>query len=155
VSLFVVRHADAGDRGAWPADDRGRPLTSRGHAQAEALARRHATPGIGQVLSSPYRRCVQTVQPLAARLELPVEEDDALAEGAAFDRIDGLLSRLSGPDDAVLCSHGDVIGSILGALRHRGVDLGPELTWRKASTWVIDAWPDASTARLIPRPETG
>jgi antitoxin (DNA-binding transcriptional repressor) of toxin-antitoxin stability system len=63
------------------------------------------------------------------------------------------LRRVSGGDDVVLCSHGDVIGAIVTALRHRGVDLGEQPTWRKASTWVLDRWPATTSARLIPRPE--
>lgn len=153
MSLLVVRHADAGDRGAWAGSDHERPLTPRGVSEAEALAALHAAADVERIVSSPYRRCMQTVQPLADLLGLPVEEDDALAEGAPFDRIDQLLRRSSGHRDVVLCSHGDVIGGIVTVLRQRGVELGDEPRWRKASTWVIDRWPATGTARLLPRPE--
>jgi len=62
-----------------------------------------------RVVSSPYTRCVQTVEPLAAALGLPVEIDDGLAEGA------GLAAQaLLEADGVVACTHGDVIHDLTG-----------------------------------------
>src|SRR4029077_20646317 len=36
-TFYVVRHARAGDRGAWTGDDRARPLTKKGVEQAEQV----------------------------------------------------------------------------------------------------------------------
>ena len=36
---------------------------------------------VGRVISSPYVRCIQTVEPLAAAMGLVVESSDAFAEG--------------------------------------------------------------------------
>jgi 2,3-bisphosphoglycerate-dependent phosphoglycerate mutase len=72
--LYFVRHCQA----AGQAPDR--PLTTEGEAQALALADFLAPLGIDRIVSSPYRRAVGSVAPLAARLGVSVETDDRLAE---------------------------------------------------------------------------
>ncbi len=92
--------------------------------------------GPGSVLSSPYRRCLDTVAPLAAALGLEVEWSDALAEGSGV-AAERLVRSVAGTD-TVLCSHGDVIPEILQKLsRTDGVDLGKSPRNEKASTWVL------------------
>lgn len=153
MNLLLVRHADAGDRAAWTGDDRQRPLSATGRGQAAGLVELHRGRHLDRILSSPARRCLDTVEPIANDRGLHVEEADALAEGAPLDRTDRLLRRLTGTDTLV-CSHADVLAGILMTLHSRGVlkDL-PE--WKKASTWVLDAWPDPERAELLPAPPVG
>jgi phosphohistidine phosphatase SixA len=152
VTLLLLRHTHAGERDAWAGDDRHRPVSERGARQAEALVHQLSTYPIERVLTSPYVRCVQSVEPLAAARGLEVEEEDVLAEGAPFDLVQRLLQRVAG-EDVVLCSHGDVIGAIVSDLAHRGVDLGPVgATWQKASTWVLDGDPHRPRASYLPPP---
>lgn len=153
MSLLVVRHGDAGDRAAWTGDDRRRPLSATGRRQAEALVGQYADHPIDRVLSSPALRCTATVEPVAAARGLVVEEDEALAEGAPFDVVDRFLRRMA-DTDAVLCSHGDVIGAIVITLRRRGVHLASDPSWRKATTWVLGTWPDPARTTLLPDPES-
>ncbi|MGH2977341.1 MAG: SixA phosphatase family protein [Gaiellaceae bacterium] len=82
VSSVLVRHASAGDRRDWAGDDRLRPLDARGRRQSAALVELLRPLEPRRIVSSPYVRCVQTVEPLAAALGRPVEQDDRLAEGA-------------------------------------------------------------------------
>jgi 8-oxo-dGTP diphosphatase len=99
VSVVLLRHASAGDRKHWDGDDRLRPLDERGREQARRIAEelRRAE----RVVSSPYLRCVQTVE----RIGLPVEIDERLAEGATPEALASLVAELG---DAVLCTHGNV-----------------------------------------------
>jgi phosphohistidine phosphatase SixA len=83
AELYLVRHADAGDRATWAGDDRRRPLSERGQRQAEKLIRAFAEIDLTRVVSSPYDRCVQTVQPLALSRGLRVETTEALVEDDA------------------------------------------------------------------------
>jgi 8-oxo-(d)GTP phosphatase len=139
VTVLVVRHAKAGDRERWTGPDRDRPLTKRGRAQAAALAVRLpqlADPPIARILSSPYVRCRETVEPLAEATGPLVEDDEALAEGGRLAGTLALLARL-GPGSVVLCSHGDVIGDLVMWLADRGLVQG-DLRCAKGSTWVID-----------------
>ena len=132
--VLLIRHADAGDPSAWAGDDRDRPLTDRGLAEAERLLEVLASFPIRQVLTSPARRCAETVAPMAAARGLPVEADDRLAEGAGA----AVGSHLSGLLDggAALCTHGDVIPAVLATIPNGLGEAEPPAA--KASTWVLD-----------------
>jgi phosphohistidine phosphatase SixA len=109
VTSVLVRHASAGDRDDWAGDDRLRPLDARGRRQANELAELLAGLGLRRVVSSPYVRCVETVEPLAAVLGVSVEHDDRLAEGMGRAALELLQEEA-----IVCCTHGDVVGDILG-----------------------------------------
>jgi phosphohistidine phosphatase SixA len=111
VTVLLLRHASAGARERWSGDDRLRPLDARGCRQAEALVAALAGRVVTQVLSSPFLRCVQTVQPLAAARGLAVETREELAEGSPREAV---LALVAGCDGAVLCTHGDVVEAVLG-----------------------------------------
>ncbi len=134
--LYLVRHAKAGSRSRWDEDDRLRPLTPAGHRQAVAIAERLAehTTG-GRLLSSPFQRCVETLQPLAKATGIAIETDERLSEGAIVGPVLELLATL--PEGSVLCSHGDVIPDTMQALQRRGTEFRGEPDWRKGSVWVL------------------
>jgi broad specificity phosphatase PhoE len=48
-------------------------LTEYGHYQAEDAARKLANERITRIIASPYTRALQTAEPLARRLSLPIE----------------------------------------------------------------------------------
>jgi len=136
MPLYLVRHAKAGGREQWVGPDDVRPLTTKGRRQAELLAARYAGVPVSRVLSSPYLRCVQTVEPLARQAGCPVEPLDSLAEGQPFARVLELLAVL--PDHAVLCSHGDLIPDVIAALQRRHAVVEGPVDWRKGVTWVLE-----------------
>ncbi|MFZ9630126.1 MAG: SixA phosphatase family protein [Ilumatobacteraceae bacterium] len=133
--LYLVRHAKAGDRAHWHDDDRLRPLEPAGEHQAVALAARLAPLATGRLVSSPYVRCVQTLEPLAAALATSVSTDHRLAEHGSFTEVFDLFDEL--PDGSVLCSHGDVIPDTIRALERRGCAMSGTASWAKASTWAL------------------
>ena len=137
MTILLLRHAHAGDRSRWEGDDRARPLTERGVNQAQGLVSTYDGRAIDRILTSPWTRCVQTVEPLAAALHLDVEVEDALGEGTPLDVAQRLLRR---PRDAttVMCTHGDVLAALLTDLAHRGVARADGLRWQKGSTWVLE-----------------
>jgi len=150
-TLFLVRHGAAGDRSSWKGDDRDRPLTKKGEEQAQALIRQFAGEGIERVISSPYVRCTQTVQPLAHHLRIPLELDDSLEEGAGKAARD-LVKSLVG-SNAVLCSHGDVIPSLLDWMARRDMRLLSATDCKKGSTWEVEVRAGAfDSARYLPPP---
>jgi 8-oxo-dGTP diphosphatase len=155
MRLYVVRHADAGSRSSWDGPDEDRPLTTKGHRQARAIADAIAPVRPEVLVSSPYRRCTQTLDPLAELLGLPVLGDDRMAEGA--DGVDALrlADELSEKHDtAVVCSHGDVIPEMLRILKATTARFKHPFVWPKASTWVLtwdgDRW---AKARYIEPPD--
>jgi 8-oxo-dGTP diphosphatase len=136
VSVFVVRHGKAGHRSGWDGDDRERPLTQAGRLQAAAIADRLGGEAITTLCSSPYVRCVQTLEPLADRIGLLITADDRLAEGTPLE--DTLDLILGAKDGAVLCTHGDVLTDAMNALVRRGTELTTAPDWRKGSIWVLN-----------------
>ena len=134
--LYVVRHADAGPRGVSGEPDELRALSARGQRQADGLRDRLANAGITRLVASPFRRCVDTLLPLATHLGLHVEQDDRIAECQGFAGALALAEELR-DDAAVICSHGDVIPDLLDALLRRGIKLKDEPRWQKASTWIL------------------
>jgi 8-oxo-dGTP diphosphatase len=151
-ALYVVRHAKAGHASRWTGDDRLRPLTPKGVKQAEALVEIFAPFKVANVLSSPYLRCVQTVQPLAEARGLKVRETPALAMGS---RLDGMMELVSDPGsgNAVLSTHADLVWGLVEELIRRGVLNGSEDRIDKAATWVLDVENGKPVrARYIPAP---
>jgi phosphohistidine phosphatase len=88
--IYIARHAWAGNYGDpnWP-DDSERPLTVEGIERyrdvVAALAARDFAPQ--RIATSPYVRCVQTAELIAAGLEHSpsIEELEALAVGAELE----------------------------------------------------------------------
>jgi 8-oxo-dGTP diphosphatase len=134
--MYLVRHAKAGNRRQWSSDDDLRPLSRAGRAQAEAVAGALMDKEITRVVSSPYVRCRQTLDPLAQRLRLPLELSDALAEGARLSETLRLIEKLH-DDVAALCTHGDVIEALVGYLAKNGVDVD-DTKLEKGAIWVLD-----------------
>lgn len=140
VPLYLVRHAKAGSRHDFDGDDRERPLTNTGRKQSMALAERLAAMSPTTIVSSPYRRCIETVEPLAVAIASEVQVHEALAEFfTERSQPDADLHTLlqSLPDRAVLCSHGDVIPAIIESLRAAGMRVDGTPEWGKASVWVL------------------
>ena len=117
--VYLVRHARAGHRETWDGeDDTLRPLDERGQRQAEALVAQLAERDFSRILSSPYVRCLQSVEPLAEARGLRVEPVEALAEGAGEAAALELFRGLDAP--AVAGVHGDLAQMLLGENLKKG-----------------------------------
>jgi len=152
VSFYFVRHAKAGSRSHWEHDDRMRPLSKSGFKQAEALVSALGPCGISAIYSSPYERCVQTVEPLARARRLEVQESRHLAEGAGLRGAYWFIEKAE-LDDVVLCTHADVVQELLEDLIRRRIVKASQVEIDKASTWVIEVEDGSPVgARYIPAP---
>lgn len=141
-TILLVRHAAAGSRSAWAGDDRDRPLDDCGVAQADELIRIVAHFEIGSVISADYRRCLETVAPLADAFDLAVTLEPLLSEVGYPGREEeavSLLRRQGDADhDALACSQGDVIPDLLARLADAdGYPLETPIRNRKGSTWAL------------------
>ena len=122
MPLLVIRHARAGDRAEWQGDDRKRPLDKRGRRQAQALVDELAEFPLTRILSSPYDRCVQTVEPLAAARGLQIEVRDELGEERQY--LEGAaLARSFVGEPAALCVHGGLSDAAFGERQKKGETL--------------------------------
>ena len=131
---YLVRHAHAGDKRNWTGPDLERPLSETGRREAHGLLTRLRDYDITRILSSPAVRCLQTVEPVAARRGLTLETIAVLGVGG---EPAGLLELLLDPGagEFLVCSHGELIGRVLCQL------IGRELqadSWPKGSTWVLE-----------------
>ena len=132
--MLVIRHARAGERTEWEGDDRRRPLDRRGRKQAEALVARLERFPLTRILSSPYDRCVQTVEPLAVARGLEIEVRSELGEERQHD--DGAeLVRELGAEPVAVCVHGGLSDAAFGQSQ------------KKAETLVVD--PDGRVAERL------
>ena len=173
TSIQLVRHAKAQSRDHWwGKPDRERPLTKSGAVQAKTLAAALAGLSITRIITSPYARCVQTVEPLAERLGLPIEIDDVLGEAPGVPVLDGgdswvasawLGGRALGLVDqivlddpgahVVLCSHGDVVPSLMAALAGRdGLALSDVHLKKGARFHLTFKGPKCIAAEAVPPP---
>ena len=135
--LYVVRHGNAGVRSKWKGPDKKRPLTKKGEQQALITADIMARHPVSEVRSSPAIRCVQTVEPLAANLNLDVAVNKKLKETMSVDEIHNYLSQFK-TGAVVLSTHKDWIGPLIGDLDNRKVQLRGARRWPKSSIWVFD-----------------
>jgi phosphohistidine phosphatase SixA len=136
--LLLVRHAHAGEKHRWRGPDGLRPLSAAGEAEAAGLRVRLEDYPVGRILSSPAVRCQQTVQPLADDRHLHIEPLPALGVAADPAVVLALLGDLQ-VQDAVVCTHGEVIGEVLLRLVMEGLAVDHPLTWPKGSTWLLEA----------------
>ena len=152
-TLRLFRHATAGDRSKWSGHDARRTLTKKGRRQAEAIAESLRDAGIERILTSPYDRCVQSVEPLSKITKAPIEVADVLAEESEIDASYALVDELLGTN-AVLCSHGDVIPALINRMMWSGLSLTSRFYCSKGSIWEVEVEGGKFTnGRYVPPPE--
>jgi phosphohistidine phosphatase SixA len=151
--VYLIRHAKAGNRLRWTEPDELRPLTKPGRRQADALVELLAEQPFSRLLSSPYVRCVQTLEPLAEARDLPLETTQLLAEGAVVDDALELMLSIAGDGPTALCTHGDVMMDTVEELLAAGIPLPEPLEFEKGATWILDVRGGAFVAaRYLPPP---
>jgi 8-oxo-dGTP diphosphatase len=150
--IYVVRHAKAGVRELWKGPDEERPLTRRGHRQADRLVERFEGLELERIVSSPFLRCTQTVEPLARSRGREVQIADELAEGADPERTIEFIRRLE-PVPTVLCGHGGEIDALVQAFEADGAKVEGSRGLAKGSVWVLEREDGrVVSARYLPAP---
>lgn len=138
MAVYLVRHAVAIGRSSWHKADALRPLTKKGERQARSLNTVLDGADVRRVLSSPALRCLQTVEPFAAKYGLDVRAAQELAEGSdGKEAADLAVEAAAKKGDTMLCTHGDVVPEVLRCLARDGMHLDGELVYAKGSTWVL------------------
>ncbi len=132
--IYLVRHAHAGGRRASP-EDHLRGLSVRGLREARALSEWLEPGADGLVLSSPFVRCVATVEPIAARRGREVILTATLAERGRIDRLLRLLKRV--PEGSILCTHGDMLEGVITRLASGNTQISGPVCLQKGVVWVL------------------
>ncbi|WP_303325246.1 NUDIX hydrolase [Actinomyces radicidentis] len=126
-TFVLVRHARAVKRSVWnrpkersaEEDEATRPLTKdQGEVRATAIVPVLAAYGVGRVVTSPWKRCLDTVSPYAAAAGLDVEEVPALTEHAHADKPKDVRKAVSSvirdrERPVALCTHRPVLLSVM------------------------------------------
>lgn len=150
--LYVVRHAKAGTRHQWTGPDEDRPITRRGRKQADRLVDRFHGLEIQRIVSSPFLRCVQTVEPLARSRGLEVVTVAELAEGVELETALAFVRELE-PGAVVLCGHGREIDAMVRSFESDGADVEGSRGLAKGSVWVLNRRDGrVVSARYLPAP---
>jgi phosphohistidine phosphatase SixA len=139
MALLLVRHASAGSRLAWDGDDRERPLDARGVTQSRHLVALLKRFEVDTIYTSPYRRCTQTVAPLAAARLLAVDFREELGEEEQSEAGAQLVRSLA-RGNVVVCGHGGLEAAV--------VRRPPK--WRKGDSLVLDG--DLQVVEVLRQP---
>jgi len=153
IPIYVVRHANAVARDAWSGPDARRPLTDRGLKQARALLNRFDTgadrarprkqagalPKPTLLMSSGAERCLATLQPLAQACGLLIVTAEFLSEGSDADSFLVQVKELAAAGSVpVLCTHGDVIWSLVDVLAAAGTRFAGPVEAKKGSILILE-----------------
>lgn len=153
--LIVLRHAKATPRAIWNKGEASRPLLPIGRVQAAALTNILAAYGPKTVLTSRWKRCIETVSPFiehnSVRLvkrTLLSERGERLSPRRARKLVEKFARRKGG---LVICSHRPALPTILKAIGPFADDEQKELlkqaqTMKPGELYVI---------HLAKRPGTG
>jgi 8-oxo-dGTP diphosphatase len=140
-TVLIVRHATAGRKARYKGDDTQRPLDRNGRAQAKSLVPQLMAFGASALFAADRARCVQTIEPLARKLDLPIAVEPTLTEeayaadpAAARERLMEIIELGGTP---AICSQGRVIPYLIDWWCERdGITPDPSRN-RKGSTWVL------------------
>ncbi|MCV7197228.1 NUDIX hydrolase [Mycobacterium angelicum] len=140
-TVLVVRHGTAGSKQRFSGDDNKRPLDKKGRAQAEALVGQLLAFGVTDVHAADRVRCHQTVEPLAAELDVPIRNEPTLSEEAyaknpkrGRHRALRIAAQKGTP---VICSQGKVIPDLIAWWCERDGIRPDKSRNHKGSTWVL------------------
>lgn len=121
VPIIVQRHGAARSRAKWRKGEKSRPLNSKGRKQALALPPLIDAFDPRSVVSSPWERCVTTIEPLARVEGLKIRTKDELTEQAHQEhpsRTRAVIERvLHEARGTVVCTHRPVLPTVIGAVR--------------------------------------
>jgi len=153
LTLFLLRHAHAGDPEAWSGPDELRPLSEKGKRQVKRLARFLAEGSVrpDAIVTSPKVRAEQTARAVAKALEIPVRLDQRLAGGFGMRSLAEVLGSLEARQPMLVGNDPDFSALLAGLVGSRSVEM------RKGALAAIDlAWPlerGSGSLRFLLSPE--
>lgn len=132
-TLILVRHGKAESRKSWQGSEATRPITPLGFAASYALGRELACYAPNRIVSSPWKRCVETVATFAHDSSLSIEQIAELTEDHHENKpkstLSVLISEIQNLDcntqnteaninnSTVMCLHRPIIGTFFDYLR--------------------------------------
>jgi phosphohistidine phosphatase len=107
IQLHLLRHAHAGDPYKWNGPDDARPLSEKGHLEAERLGIFLGEAGFepDAILSSPKLRALDTARLVATPLEIPIRVVAELGGALDLRMLEELLDAWGSPARPLLVGH--------------------------------------------------
>jgi 8-oxo-(d)GTP phosphatase len=127
-SLIILRHAKATPRSDWKNGEATRPLLPEGKVQAKKLANTLLCFGPKRLISSPWQRCVDTIEPYAKLAKKKVVLRSQITEfkskknpKQARQIVEDLFDSNK---NALICTHRPALPEVLKAIaQHAQIDL--------------------------------
>ncbi len=118
TTLFLLRHAHAGDPERWSGDDALRPLSDKGRRQSERVGRllAGADEAPDLLVTSPRVRAAQTAEIVAEALGVPVVVDRRLAGPLYVEAVQDILLAAGPASRPCIVGHDPDFSSLLGEL---------------------------------------
>lgn len=139
VPMYLVRHAKAGSRAQWQEPDELRPVSRAGRRQAMRLVACFDGRPVRRLFSSPFLRCIQTLEPLAEARNLDIDLVHELEEDAPIAATEALLLAAAADGPAAFSTHGDVQQGLVQNLLDRGVRVVDDaIAFKKGSIWILE-----------------
>lgn len=119
-AIIVLRHAEALPRSEWSKTDGDRPLTETGQLQAKSLTKLLAAFNVRRVVTSPWKRCLDTVKPFGKKQKLKIIERSQLSElgnqrnPAKTTRV--IKDSLKEHKSMILCTHRPALPTVLDTI---------------------------------------
>ncbi|RUP86675.1 NUDIX hydrolase [Dermabacter sp. HSID17554] len=121
--VIVQRHAAAQSRAKWrKGDEKTRPLRRKGRKQAAALPPLLGAYAPKSVVTSPWRRCLETIEPFALEGGIDIVEKPELTEHAHAKRparAAAVMERaIAEAARTVVCTHRPVLPTVIAAAKN-------------------------------------
>jgi phosphohistidine phosphatase len=152
MRLLLLRHASAEDAPSTGDGDSDRRLTDDGHDQARLAARAVAQMGLtpSLVLTSPYRRALETARPVAAMLDVPLVRERRLQPGFDAGAFAALADQHGSERSLLLVGHEPDLSGLVRYLT------GARIAMPKAGLALVDVRtlrPGGCELRFLVRPD--
>lgn len=117
-TLYLLRHAHAGDPECWTGDDAVRPLSDKGRRQSERVGRLLA--GVDEapdlLVTSPRVRAAETAEIVGQALGIPVIVDRRLTGPLYAEEVQDILLAAGPAERPCIVGHDPDFSSLLGEL---------------------------------------
>ena len=140
VAVYLLRHVKAGERDGFREPDELRAVSKTGRKQAVAIAQMVGDVPFTRLVSSPFLRCIQTLEPIAEARGLDITIARELSEGQGPAGAEAWVLATAADGPAALCTHGDVMRELVESLVERDVPVTGDAApgWAKGGTWRLD-----------------
>lgn len=156
MRILIMRHAKAGRREPWNPGDQERSLVPDGRLQAQAIARQFGRIAFSAIFSSPYTRCLETLEPLSLECGTEIKPDERLSESTYFSALQSFVMTLEEEGVYAACSHGNVVPALVELLVGRQVRHLPEpIISTRGSIWDITLRRGVAVAVTLVEPMLG